>query len=241
VARSADPTGSSQPRSGTRGRLLEGDGLARRVLQLVGPQFADQVLHVGRQRHIVELIGHLVAVDIGPFEEFQGVARAGRLVLHLVHQDVGGIGQGPRVLASLVGSDLIEGLGPVGAGSCGLEGIVVRGDEVPVLVLHQREGHLVLLHVGVLDIADGVRQALHERCDALVALAAGTRGPVHGGAFTDLALPLGAHLGQVVGEDEGRSGTVRAPHRRDRGVGKRHAGVQGYEEKKLTGQTTQIS
>ena len=69
--------------------------------------------------------------------------------------------------------------------------------------MHQGIGHLVLLDVGVLDVADRIRQLGDERRDAFVALAARAGGPVDGGALTDLGLPLGVYLGQVVGEDEG--------------------------------------
>jgi len=40
---------------------IEGQRLAGRVLQAFGPQLARQILDLGRQRHVVQLVGSLVA------------------------------------------------------------------------------------------------------------------------------------------------------------------------------------
>ena len=75
-------------------------------------------------------------------------------------------------------------------------------------------GHLVLLGVGVLDVADRAVEALHVGGDALVALAADAGRPFHRGAVADLLFPLGADLGQIVGEDERGARAVGAVHHR---------------------------
>ena len=52
-----------------------------------------------RQRDILEVVGHLVAVGVGPVEEPQRLRRARRLLLRLVHQDECRAGDRPGVLA----------------------------------------------------------------------------------------------------------------------------------------------
>ncbi len=54
-----------------RVRLLLEDRLARLVLDLARPGGADRILHLCRQRHVVELDRHLVAVLERPVEELQ--------------------------------------------------------------------------------------------------------------------------------------------------------------------------
>ena len=125
----------------------------------------------------------------------------------------------------------MEGLGPVGARRGRLEGRVIGADVDAVFVAQEHMAHLVLLGVGVLDVTDGIRQALHKGRHAFIALTASTDRPVDGRAFTDLGFPLGVHLGQVVGEDEGRAGTVGAANRSDGRVGQRHAGVQRQDRR----------
>src|SRR5262249_49521588 len=141
----------------------------------------------------------------------------------LVHQNEGGSGDRPAVLAGLVGQDVIEtgGVFPVGAGRRGLESLVVRRYEDAILVLQQGIRHLVLLDIRVLDIAYRPLYALHEGGEALVARAARARRrrPGDGGVVADLVLPLAADLGEVVGKDESRAGAVGAVHDRDRLVG----------------------
>ena len=65
----------------------------------------------------------------------------------------------------------------------------LRRHELAVLVLELRERDAVLLGVGVFDIADRVRHLLHERGDALVALAALADRPLHRGVGAGAALP----------------------------------------------------
>ena len=149
-----------------------------------------------------------------------------RLVLHSVHQDEGGTSDGPGILAGLVGQDLVEGLGPFRTSGCSLEGGVVRRDEIASAVLQQGVVHLVLLHVGVFDIADGIGQTVHESCNAFIALAASAHRPVHGRALANLGLPVRADLAQVIREDEAGTRTVGTAHRRDRVVRQCQRGIQ---------------
>ena len=94
------------------------------------------------------------------------------------------------------------------------------------MVLDQGVGELVLLGVGVFDIADRVRDLLDRGRDAFIALAADADGPLHRGVVADLRLPLGRDLGEIVGEDEGRARAVRAIDRVDVGVGQLQVAVQ---------------
>src|SRR5882672_1343055 len=188
------------------------DRFAGRVLDLGLPCRLDELYHVTGHRNVVQLERHLLAALVGPAEELQDFLGLVAVGLRFVHQDEGRSGDRPAVLARLVGEDLVEAgrVLPVGAGGGGLEGLVVRGDEHAVLVLQQRVRHLVLLGVSVLDVADRAFDALHEGSHALITLAtrARRRRPGYRSVVADLVLPLGAYLGEVVGEDEGRTGTV---------------------------------
>src|SRR5262249_53374748 len=75
---------------------------------------------------------------------------------------------------------------------------------------------LVLLGVGVFDVADralGLRDVVG---DALVALGADAGRPFDRGVGTHVRLPFRADLREIVREDEGRAGPVRAVNDRDR-------------------------
>ena len=87
-------------------------------------------------------------------------------------------------------------------------------------------GQLVLLGVGVFDVTDRARQTLHEGRNALVALTAETDGPLYGRAFADLLFPVSADLGQVVAENEGRTGTIGTTNHADVLFRKLDVGVQ---------------
>ena len=180
-----------------------------------------------RQGHVIQFLGGLATVLVGPVEELQHFVALLGLVLHLVHQDEGGAGDRPGILARLVGQDFAErGLAPVGACGSGLEGDVVRDHEIAGDVLQNRVSHLVLLGVGIFHIANRTGQTLDEGGHALVALAAETNRPLRRGAGTDLGLPLVIDLGQVVGEDEGGAGTIGATDHADVGSGQRQLGIQ---------------
>ena len=87
-------------------------------------------------------------------------------------------------------------------------------------------GQLVLLRIGVLDIADRVGQAVHKRGNTFVALATSTDRPVDRRALAHLGLPLGVDLREVVREQEGSSRAVGAAHHLDLVVGQGDPGVQ---------------
>ena len=77
-------------------------------------------------------------------------------------------------------------------------------------------GQLVLLGVGIFDVADRALRLLDVVRDALVALGADAGRPLDRRAGADLRLPLRADLREVVGEDEGRARAVRAMDHDDR-------------------------
>src|SRR5690349_14154435 len=83
------------------------DWLPIRTLYLL-PALVDQFDYRLRHRHIVELLGHLCAVVIGPVEEIQRLARDIGLGLLLVHQDEARPGDRPAVFARLVGEQQVE-------------------------------------------------------------------------------------------------------------------------------------
>ena len=208
-----------------RDQLAATTALPDAVLDL-GELLLDHPDDVARKRHVIELLGHLAAALVRPVEELDRRGGVLGLVLHLVHEDEGRPGNRPAVLARLVGEDLVEAVAPVGAGGRGLERFGAGGDELAVGVLHEHMRELVLLRIRVLDVADRTGYALQEGRHAFVALATEAADPFHRRAFTDLRLPLRAHLGEVVGEDEGGPGAVGTVHRRDGLVGQLEARIQ---------------
>ena len=145
-----------------------------------------------------------------------------------MHQYEGSARERPAFLARLVGQHQVEArrLAPVRVGGSGTKGLVVGADEHTVLVLQQGVSHLVLQRVGIFDIADRPRQALHVGGHTFVALAGNAGSPFHRGVVADLVFPLGADLRQVVGENEGRAGTVGPRNHRDVLIGQLNAFVQ---------------
>src|ERR1043166_7874451 len=79
--------------------------LAARVLDLGAPSLLDILDHVGRHRHVVEFLGCLAALRIGPREEFQRFGGRGSVLRLLVDEDPGGGGHRPRGVAGLVRSE----------------------------------------------------------------------------------------------------------------------------------------
>src|SRR5262249_37065504 len=69
--------------------------------------------------------------------------------------------------------------------------------------------------IGVFDVSDRAFDAGNHGSDAFVPARAGADGPIDRGDRSDLGSPIRAHLGEVVGEDEGRAGTVGAMHHGD--------------------------
>src|SRR6185437_190692 len=160
----------------------------------------------------------LAAVLVGPVEELENLLGHLGLLLALVHQDEARAGDRPAVLAALVGEQQIETgrFLPVGIGRRCLEALAVGHHRAAILVDEFGIGELVLQRIGVFDIADGAGRPRRQRRDALIALAADARRPLDRGVLADLALELGAHLREIVGENEVGARAVGAVERRDR-------------------------
>src|SRR3982751_2962413 len=105
--------------------LFVRNGLAGGILD-ISPGLFDQRLDARRHRHIVQVGCGLIATLVDPLEELQGGSGLGCLVLALLHHDIGGGRDGPRILAWLVVQYLVEGLCPVGSSGCSLGRLVVR-------------------------------------------------------------------------------------------------------------------
>ena len=144
------------------------------------------------QRHIVEAFGQLVAVVIGPFEEFQrfgGVSRIRRL---LVDEDEGRARDRPRVIARPGRSGPRRS--PANAPSRrwrprpGRRLPSVR-TATPVLVDHAHIGQVVLLGIGIFDIADGAVGLGDVAGNTFIALRADAGRPFHGRRGTHLGAP----------------------------------------------------
>src|SRR5699024_9731760 len=132
------------------------------------------------------------------------------------------------VFTRCVGDHQVEvgGAGPVRGGGGGREARFAGLDPVAGRVLQRGVGHIVLQGVGQFDIADRAVDLLHVRSRAFVALAADALGPLQLGAFTDPALPLRVHLGQVVAEVEGGAGAIGAVDDADFGGRQVDVGVE---------------
>src|SRR6202012_1733749 len=76
-----------------------------------------------------------------------------------------------------------------------------------------------------LNITEGVRRLTNHSGNALVALLADACWPLDRSALADLAVPVGAHLREIVGEDERRTASIRTIHRQNRLVRQADAGV----------------
>ena len=139
----------------------------------------------------------------------------------LVHQDEGRRRDRPGGFAGLVGEDhVVAGrLGPVGVGGGRLERCDGRLHGLAGLVDHRRIGQLVLLGVGIFDVADRVLGLADIAGNAFIALGADAGRPFDRGAGAGLGLPFGVRLREIVGEVEGGARTVGAAHHGD-GVGR---------------------
>ena len=98
-----------------------------------GPHLLDQAC---RQRHVVELGGHLATVLVRPVEELQRLCGRGRIRRRAVHQDEARAGDGPALRARLVRQDQVVagGMRPVGIGGGGLEAVRARRHGLAALV-----------------------------------------------------------------------------------------------------------
>jgi hypothetical protein len=198
---------------------------------LAHPLLADQRLDRRRQRHVVQTERHVVAALVGPVEELQHALTGRRAGLVLVDQDEGRAGDRPGLSARLVEQQQVVAwrLGPVGARRGGGEVGGFRGRILAGLVLHQGIGGVVLLGVGVFDIADGADGLFHEGRDTVIALATQARGPLDRVAGADLAGPGRALHRQVGGEQEAGARAVRAVNDGDRQVRQGDALVEGAD------------
>src|ERR1039457_358691 len=198
------------------------DRFAARVLDLAFPFSLDQGHYLVRHGNVIQGERQLVAVFVRPVEELEHFLCIGGIRLALVHQNKGGASDGPAGFARLVGENLVKSgcIFPVGAGCCRLEALVVGGDKLTLPILQLSERQLVLLGVSVFDVADRGFEALHERGDPLIPLAARTGGgrPGHRGATADFVLPLRTYRGQGGGEDERGARAVRAVYHSDFGI-----------------------
>src|SRR5258708_29114620 len=146
-----------------RGRYLANSGcgagpdrLAVGALDVVLPGVLDQTDDARGHRDIVEVLGQLGAVGVGPREEIEhGLGRRG-VVLLLVDQDKTRGRDRPAVLAGLIRQEQgVAGCAlPIRVRRRRLEARSGRRHEVAFLVGHQRVRHLVLQGIGVFDVAD---------------------------------------------------------------------------------------
>src|SRR5690606_23361050 len=111
----------------------------------------------------------------------------------------------------------------------GREGFLCRLDKLAVLVLQLGPRQVVLLGIGVLDVADGGAKLANIGCNTFVALAALASGPLDRLAFAHGVFPLRRNLGQVVGPAESRARTVGTVNNDDVGVGQVQVGVHFFD------------
>ena len=71
---------------------------------------------------------------------------------------------------------------------------------------------MVLLGIGIFDIADGAGDLRHIAGNAFIALGADAGGPVDRGVGADIVLPVSADAAEIGGELEGGARTVRTMH-----------------------------
>ena len=114
----------------------------------------------------------------------------------LVDQDEGRPRDRPGARARLVGQDDAEArrAGPSRRSPRRLERLRGRGDGLAVLVDHLGVGQLVLLGIGIFDVADRALGLADVVGDAFVALGADADRPLDRGVGADLGLPVRADL-----------------------------------------------
>ena len=155
--------------------------------------FLTSAIDVVRHRDVVEGLGHLRRPCRSnrrrtSAPRCDAATSAGFLYIRMKVAAV--IGQ--DFVAGLVGQDQVEAgrVGPVGVGGGGLERLDRRRDGLAGLVDHVGVGQLVLLGVGVFDIADRALGAGDIVGDAVVALGADADRPFDRGRLADLGLPV---------------------------------------------------
>ena len=98
-------------------------------------------------------------------------------------------------------------------GGRGRRAVQARFDEGSRGILHAAVRDLILYSVNQLDVADRTRQLTDGARHALVAFSAdAATGPLDGRVAADLIFPFRADLGEVIGEDIGRTATVGTMH-----------------------------
>ena len=203
-----------------------GHRLAAGVTDLV-PGGLDQLDHRRRQGHVVEIDRELLAAVQSPLEELQRFGGTLRIRGRTIHQDEARRGNGPGIRPGLIVQvDPEARLGlPVDAVGGRREGQVVGLHGLAVAIDHGGVGHLVLLGVRVLDVADRTVDLGDIRRHTGIAPSAETGRPVDGLARPRGGLESRRHLREVVGEHIGGAGGIRAVHQGDRGGRQLHAGV----------------
>src|SRR5512140_1297252 len=210
---------TAQARSGRLRRAAAlpdaGSGSRSAVISLAGSKDGlsihghslDRLFHLLhhrlRQRRVVQGRRALLALVLGPPDELQQRLSLLRILLVPVDEQISESGDRIRVLAGLVGDGDPVVLGKLHLRRRGGDAVQRRLDPAPVVVLELGSGQLVLIGVGQLHVADGAFVLLHQAGDALVALAAQPRRPVHAGGLAGTGLPLRRDLGEIVGEDAG--------------------------------------
>jgi len=173
---------------------------------------ADHVLHGLRQWSVGQSVGFGLAVIEHPAEEVNERFALGRVSRVGRDQQPGKAGDRIGGCTGSVGDRNTEVGGHCLGRRGGSSGYTVgrSSDILAGGVLHRAVGHLVLNGVDQLDVAEGVRGLTNHTGDALVALLTDACGPLHGGALAYLAVPIGADLREVIGEDVGGSASVGA-------------------------------
>src|SRR5262249_19953944 len=92
-------------------------------------------------------------------------------------------------------------------------------DEVARGVLYASIVNVVLDGVDELDVAESAIDLADLTGNAFIAFGAEAYRPLHAGALADAVLPIGAHLGEVIGPDEAGARTIGAMHDHDGLVG----------------------
>src|SRR6266516_5234537 len=205
-------TEPSPTRTNSTGRGVE--RLARCVFHFARPGLLDALDDVLRHRDVIEVLGHLAALVIGPGEELERLGGGRRILRLLVHEDPGWRRHRPRLCTWLVGEkDTVAGNRvPIGVGCSGLERRRGRRNVLAVLVDHVGMGQLVLLGIGVFDVADRTLGLGDVVGDTFIALGADADRPLDRRVEANLRLPLRTDLGQVIGKIVGRTRAVRAMH-----------------------------
>src|SRR5579863_282707 len=197
------------------------------VSQLGFPVGLDSLDGTWRQRAERDRLGHLLPVLKAPIEELHhcNIGFFGRIL----PQDLPCATRNrPSVCAGLIGEDHVEilRLSPVHMRRGVLEALERRADDLASAVDHARVGPMRLQNIGIFDVANRTRDALHVRCYTFAPLAANPDRPRNRGVGADFLLPLRADLCQIISESEGCPRPVRPMHDGDIHVGQLQTRVE---------------